>query len=375
MRDMLPSHGGQLQYIADKFAIPVSTLLDFSANINPEGPPLAVHTTLRQALDEPSVLTAYPELGETALRKAIARYAGVRPENIVVANGFVPLLDATLRAMAVRQCVLPVPAFIEYRRTLEHASVEIIAESLNPGSHFRYDIESLLNGSHDSVLLANPQNPTGILHNREILSDLTFRAAERNILVLLDEAFIDYCPEASLAVDAECHPNLIVFRSVTKFFGMPGLRVSYAVSSAKAVSRIQDLIAPWSITTLASRAAAAAMEDGQYISQTKMLNNQRRAWLDHALKELSLRPESSSANFILFQLPLRIDPIAFWRRMIEEHSIVLRLCSNYEAFRGGYLRTAVRSESENQELIKALRQTLLSFKASVEVISEETMKG
>lgn len=364
-----PLHGGQLQQIAASFGIPASSLLDFSANINPDGPPTVVHTALRQALNEPSMLTAYPDLTEPVLRKAVASYVGVGPENIVVANGFVPLLDATLRAMSVRQCMLPVPAFVEYRRTLARASVDVIAANLDTASNFQYDIGFLPNGSHDAVLLANPQNPTGVLHDRETMSDLTVQAAERGIRVLLDEAFIDYRSEASLAGDVERHPNLVVFRSVTKFFGMPGLRVAYAVSCADTASRIQDQIAPWSITTLASRAAAVALDDKDYISRTRTLNDRRRTWLDLELRKLALRPEQSSANFVLFRLPSGIDAATFWRRMIEEHRIVLRLCCDYEALPEGYLRAAVRGDSDNYDLIEALRRTLMSRQARAEAVS------
>jgi len=356
-----------MQHIADRFGIPASSLLDFSANINPDGPPAAVHSALRNSLNEPSVLTTYPELGETALRKSIAAYAVVEPENIAVANGFVPLLDAALRARSVRKCLVPVPAFIEYRRTLEHASVEVSTERLNPESGFRYQVDSLLNGSHDAILVANPQNPTGILHDRETLLDLSRRAAERNILILLDEAFVDYCAEASLAGNPERYRNLIVFRSVTKFFGMPGLRVAYAVSCGRTISQLQDQVAPWSITTLASPAAAAALEDRDYIGCTRALNERRKKELSRALNELSLETQPSAANFLLFRLPSGVDGTSFWKHMIEEHRIVLRLCSDYEGLPEGYLRAAVRSESENRDLIRALKQTLMSFAAESEI--------
>ncbi len=356
----LPLHGGQLRQIAKSFGIPDESLLDFSANINPAGPPIGVYAELRKALDDPSVLTTYPELKETSLRNALAAYVGVEPENIAVANGFVSLLDAALRALSVRQCRLPVPAFIEYRRTLTNASVEISPAGLNPESGFQYDIEFLLQGSHDVILLANPQNPTGILHDRKTILEFTRRAAERGITVFLDEAFVDYCSEASLVGDVERHPNLVVFRSVTKFFGMPGLRVAYAVSSVNTIARIQEQIAPWSITTLASCAAAVALADKDYICQTLELNEQRKSWLDHELQKLSLHVEPSSANFVLFRLPSGIDERTFWKRMIEEHHIVLRLCRDYEALPEGYLRAAVRSDSENHKLVEALQQTLMS---------------
>src|SRR5271163_166219 len=123
MNEALPIHGGQLQTLAEPFNIPVSQFVDFSANINPDGPPPTVLSTLRASLDDLSVLTSYPDLRENDLTQSIARYAGVSSERVVVANGFVPLLEAILRILPIRSCLLPVPAFVEYRKTLARAQV------------------------------------------------------------------------------------------------------------------------------------------------------------------------------------------------------------------------------------------------------------
>ena len=363
MTRLVPLHGGQLQQIAEAFGIPVSDILDFSANINPEGPPAAVFSTLRESLDDPSVLTHYPEIGESALRNAIARYTGVSSENIAVANGFVPLLESALCALSIRECLLPVPAFVEYRRTLARARVGAISHVLTPESGFSYDIDALLSGSHDAVLLANPQNPSGILCGRDVLLELTAKAAGRNIYILLDEAFIDYCPQSSLTQEINRFSNLIVLRSVTKFFGIPGLRVAYAVANSNASVALQEATAPWSITTLASRAVCAALSDKEYSNHSRMLNQDRRARLRKNLEALALCTESSAANFLLFRLPPYLDADEFWKRMILDHQIVLRQCANYDGLPDGYLRAAVRNDQENARLVEALAQTLARWKA------------
>jgi threonine-phosphate decarboxylase len=351
-------HGGQLQQIAERFGVRLADLLDFSANINPEGPPAAVFSTLRQSLDDLSVLTNYPEIGEPALRSALSTYTGVRSENIAVANGFVPLLEAALRALPIRKCLLPVPAFLEYRRTLTLARVEVIPHVLTPESDFSYDIDAVLRGSHDAILLANPQNPSGVLCARNVLLELTAKAAERDLFLLLDEAFIDYCPEASLTEAINRFPNLIVFRSVTKFFGMPGLRVAYAAANFRTSAMLHETIPPWSITTLASRAVCAALGDEVYADHSRALNQERRIRLKKDLEALSLRTEPSAANFLLFRLPSFVDAAEFWERMVLDQQIVLRQCANYEVLPDRYLRAAVRNDQENSRLVEALAQTL-----------------
>jgi threonine-phosphate decarboxylase len=362
MMEFRPLHGGQLQRIAERFGMPRAELIDFSANLNPEGPPAGVLSCLRGSLDNalgnPSIITDYPDLDELELRQALVGYVSVRPENIAVANGFVPLLDATLQILPIRHCLVPVPAFVEYRRAIERSRVEMIPYALDADSGFSCDAgdlgKSCFSKSCGAILLANPQNPSGVLSPRDELLRIAEEASERNIFFLIDEAFIDYCPETSLAREIDRFPNLIVFRSVTKFFGMAGLRVAYAVANADLCKQIQESIAPWSITSLASLAARIAVQDQAYARSTIALNKVRRERMHVAIAKLGIHVYPSAANFLLLRLPGSIDCQQFWQRSIREHRIVLRNCSNYEGLGDGHLRAAVRTEAENERLIEAL---------------------
>lgn len=353
--EVQPLHGGQLHQIADRFSVPVSELLDFSANINPDGPPAAVVPGLLASLDDASILTNYPDMDEVALRRSVARYAGVRSANVAVANGFVPLLDTALRVLPVRKCLVPVPAFVEYRRALERSRAEMTPHILNADSDFSCDVSDLSSGSCDTILLANPQNPTGVLFSRDTICRIIGMASERNISVLLDEAFIDYSPENSFASEVDRFPNLIVFRSVTKFFGMAGLRVAYAVAHPEACERLRASIPPWSISTLASLAAGLAVQDERYRRQTIAINRERRLRMLTALQSLGIHVYPSAANFLLLRLPGSVDSGQMWDRLIRKQRIVLRHCANYEGLGFGHLRAAVRSGPENERLIDALR--------------------
>jgi threonine-phosphate decarboxylase len=350
----LPAHGGQLRQISETFGIPAAELLDFSANINPEGPPPSVFPILRSSLDDPSILTQYPDLQYAELKQAIVRYAGTSAQHIAVANGFVPLLDAVLRTLPIRRCLLPIPAFIEYRRALTRAGIEISPYQLKPQSCFNYEPDAMLTGDHDAILLANPQNPSGVCQEREFMIDLIRRAAHRGIYVLLDEAFVDYVPEHSLTNYTDRFANLVVFRSVTKFHGMPGMRVAYAVMNPKLSQLLDDHLAPWPVTTLASVAVSTALADQPYAGRTRALNIELRTSLKRDIEGLGLVTYPSAANFILFQLPCGADPVEFWQRMIVDQHIVLRDCANYEALPAGHFRAAIRKEEENRRLVKAL---------------------
>ena len=367
-RDAVPLHGGQMLQIADRFNIPASQLIDFSANINPDGPPAAVMSSLRACLEDTSMLTTYPNLEETALKQSIAEYCGISPRNIVVANGFVQLLECALRVLKVKRCLLPVPAFVEYGRSLTRVGVEVGTNHLKSGHNFGYDIDVLLNGDHDAILLANPQNPSGILTSKAFLCELVSRCAAKKISVFLDEAFIDYSPFDSLTPIAHQYANLIVFRSVTKFHGIPGLRVAYATASGGIAQALHENLPPWPITTLASRAVAAALQDHLFNEEGRTRNERRRELLRNGFCALGIESFPGAANFLLIRLPADISAELFWRRMIVDHHIVLRDCSNYENLPAGFLRVAVRTEQENARLLHAISLTLPTAMRTLESV-------
>lgn len=356
------NHGGQLRQISERFGIPAFQLLDFSANINPQGPPPSVLQALQAALAAPAMLTSYPDLDGSELKSCIAASTDADASTLAVANGFVPLLESALRTLSVRRCVLPVPSFGEYRRTLERVGVEVTRYPLSQESGFSYDPERIIallkKGQHDAILLANPQNPTGAICDRTVLLQIIQEAARANVHVLLDEAFIDYASEHSVADQVEQFTTLTVFRSVTKFYAMPGLRIAYAISSSEHIPRLNRHLPPWPITTLASIGLCAALKDTAYTELTLATNREHKSSMSDQLRELGLNTYPSAANFLLLRLPDGIDAGECWQRLIAEYSIVLRECSNFETLRSGHLRCSVRAPDENVRLVSAFRGLL-----------------
>jgi threonine-phosphate decarboxylase len=368
-----PVHGGQLRQIAARYGVHAERLVDFSANINPAGAPASVMKALQQALAAPATLVAYPDLELTELKMALATSTSVQPENIAVANGFVPLLEAALRSLKIERCLLPVPSFGEYRRTLENVGAAVVPYFLSQEGNFRYEpdalLHALLEGRCDALLLANPQNPSGILCDVGQMQRLIERATQRGVTVLLDEAFIDYVPAQSLLRLAIEKSNLVVFRSVTKFFAIPGLRVAYAVGSASFVRDLNRSIAPWPVTTFASDAVCAALQDEAYAKESRLANDEHRAWLELALAKLAIATYGSSTNFLLLRFPVEVDVHLLWERMIVEEQIVLRSCTNFEGLAAGHLRSAVRSDSENERLIRGLERVLVRMKEELSALA------
>jgi threonine-phosphate decarboxylase len=205
------------------------------------------------------------------------------------------------------------------------------------------------------LLLANPQNPSGVLLPADGMRALIARAAQAGLRVLVDEAFIDYVPNESITEDAPMASHLVVFRSVTKFFAVPGLRVAFAVSNEAWTEAIRRRVAPWAITSLAARAVICGLADAAFAEASRERNDRRRAEMAAALKALGVPVYPGRANFLLFTVP---DAAALRERMITRHHIVLRSCANYESLDATYLRTAVRTEAENRLLLEALAREL-----------------
>ncbi len=351
----IPKHGGQLRQISERFRIPVHQLLDFSASIYPGGPPPSVIPTLVEALRHPAILRDYPDLESVELRDRLGLYAAVPPANILIANGVAPLISATIQALAVRRCLLPVPAFGEYRRIFENTAVEVHPFLLLPELDFRPDLEEMVseckrNGC-DALILTNP---SGFTFDGEQIRVMVEGAARKGIRVLLDEAFIDFVPGQSISPEVSKFSNLFVFRSLTKFFSMAGLRVGYMAAPQHLARSISNFLAPWSISSLAALAAISSLSDAEYVSRTVNQNRVEREWLAGELDSIGMKVFSGSANFLLFRLPITMHNADTWERLIVNHRTVVRNCGSFEGLDASYLRVAVRTRSENQRLVRAV---------------------
>jgi threonine-phosphate decarboxylase len=362
----VPAHGGQLRHIAEQFAVPIHELLDFSASIYPDGPPACVLEALNEVIHSPAILRDYPDLDLLELRIALGAYVATPPANILVANGVAPMIDATLSALQSRRCLLPVPAFGEYRRVLTKCAVEIYPYHLLPELDFRPDCAQLIGECQrrqcDTLLLSNPHNPSGITMSAENMKGIVQRAAENKIRVLLDEAFIDFVLEGSLSQDALTFPNLIVFRSLTKFFSMAGLRVAYLIAPEHVVRKISCNLAHWPISAIAAMAANRATKDSTHVTATILRNRQEREWLRAALLSLEMAVFPGGANYLLFRLPEQLRSKSVWERLIVDHRIVVRNCASFEGLDSSYMRVSVRNRADNELLIQALSSFVSSGK-------------
>ena len=360
--DFIPMHGGQLRGIAEWLHIPEESLRDFSASISPIPLGNGIVGALCESLRNRKVLAQYPDPEYVDLEQAIAQYGGVEPGSICIANGVMPLLDATLRALGLRKCLALVPAFGEYQRVLRACGVERRTLRLRERENFLPDPDAVMSEvayyGADSVLLANPHSPSSCLMLPGTLAQLQSALSTLGVTTILDEAFIDYSPELSLSGLASNVDGLVVLRSLSKFFAMPGLRVAYSVAHPKNRERIESILPMWPVDSLAASAARLALLDTALVGKTREANARERRWLSEQMIALGLQVFPGRANYLLVKLPEDIDGFTIWRGLIVERLVVVRNCATFEGLTTQYLRVAVGDRCANEVLVSALAHVL-----------------
>ncbi|MFT0814272.1 threonine-phosphate decarboxylase CobD [Synechococcus sp. OH20] len=376
-----PRHGGNQAWGAAIAGCSPEEILDFSASLNPLGPPASVLQALAQALSaaEPVVISRYPDPDYRDLRICLANHWAVEPEWIFVGNGAAELLTWAARDAQGQEVWLPQPAFGEYARALAAAGVTVKPLPFFPAQgspDFGLLQEPLpAAGKSSRVLwLNNPHNPTGrLLLQQEILPLLP--QFER---VVVDEAFMDFLPgdsprdPPSLSSDSSlsamprsqtviphlaAHPNTIVIRSLTKFFTLPGLRIGFAVGHPDHWRRWRQWRDPWSVNGLAAVAVAAALADENFRRRTL-------AWLptarEHLLSGLQALPGwdpwPGQANFVLARCPGSATQIQ--EKLLRQHRILVRDCLSFPELGERYLRIGLRTLPEQEQLLSACREIL-----------------
>ncbi|MFA5516677.1 MAG: threonine-phosphate decarboxylase CobD [Desulfuromonadales bacterium] len=349
-------HGGDIHRAARELGRPVEEILDFSASINPLGMPPEVR---RAAIAALSLAEHYPEPDAASLTHALAAHLQLPPSHLLPGSGSTELLYLFPRVIRPRRVLLVTPAFGEYARALRLAGTRIDTFPLAAEEDFRLDPERLLacvQPEHDLVLLANPGNPTGVVVAAATIEKIAVALRDRALLAV-DEAFIDFCPEHSVISRVPAHANLYVFRSLTKFYAIPGLRAGYLAGPAAGMDRLAAAAGPWRLSTPALAAGIACLSAEDYRRRSLSLIPQLREQLRRELRALDLPVYPAAANFLLIRAACR-EQAAAWIAALRASGILVRGCANFPPLDGRYFRVAVRSAAENSRLVTALRHSV-----------------
>lgn len=372
-----PVHGGNLAWAAALAGCPASAILDFSASISPLGPPESALDAIQAHL---SSLTAYPDPDYGELRTALGEALNVDPDWILPGNGSAELLTwAAWDLSKLSATYLVTPAFGDYWRALSAFGAKVLKCPLDlrlleaePVRRLVTDDLSVSNRSLVSpsfclpvplalnaergLLLNNPHNPTGLLFGREAILPYVKQFG----MVVVDEAFMDFLPpwEQETLIDAvEEFPNLVILRSLTKFYSLPGLRLGCAIAHPDILGRWQLLRDPWPVNALAAAAAAAVVRDTVFERQTWDWLPVARFELFEGLANLpGLQPIAGAANFLLVESSMSVSLIQ--KSLLERHRILIRDCLSFPELGDRFFRVAVRSRAENLRLIAGLAEVI-----------------
>jgi threonine-phosphate decarboxylase len=357
------SHGGDVWGFARKYNIPLEKVLDFSGPINFLGPaPKAVEAVQQQA----KLIRFYPDPNPVEFRTEIADYVGhgVDASNVILGNGSIELIYMITEAFPCGfKAVIPIPSFTEYEKAALRVGGEPVFVKLP--DDFSLDVESVKKAVTEDtriVSICNPHSPSGTLYSKEAVLDIVELCREKDVIVSVDENYIEFAEKGednTMAGYVKKYENLFVIRSVTKFYGMPGIRLGYGLATESLIDTLQTVRQPWSINSLACYATLAAFKDTAFIENTKRTVAEERVRFAEMLSEVGgLHVFPSVTNFLLVKILSDKVTATSLKEELAKEGLLIRDCSTFMGLDNRYFRVTVRAFKENLMLVDALKKAV-----------------
>jgi len=333
---MLYGHGD------DGYQFKADIVADFSTNVWYGGEPEGLKEHIFKSW---TTINKYPEVLAESLSKKISEHHGLQADNILVNSGSTESIYLVAQAFRQKKTAIVIPAFAEYEdaaKMFEHEVSFIDWQQLNPSTQIKTGL----------VFLCNPNNPTGevFINIEELLSN------NPKTIFVIDEAFIEFTLSINSSVSlVNKYKNLIILRSLTKAYAIPGLRLGYMVSSVEMINSIKQFKFPWSVN-------AIALETGKFIFDNypdiqlplKNLLKDKESFIN-ALEEAAVNVLTSHTHFFLAEL-INGEASALKQYLIKNHGILIRDASNFRGLKSGHFRIATLSAAKNQLLVNALKE-------------------
>lgn len=357
------SHGGDIWGFSRKYNIPLEEVLEFSGPINFMGPPPKAVEAVKQ---NARLIKFYPDPNPVEFKSAIAKYVGnnVKTENILLGNGSIELIYMITELLSKPfKAVIPVPSFSEYEKAALRLGGEIQFVKLPQNFSLEMDkIKASVTTDTKIMCICNPHSPSGTLYSKEEVIELVEFCQKKNIIFSIDENYIEFAEAGEVNTVAGMvkeYENLFVIRSVTKFYGMAGLRFGYAVAAEPLIEKLETVRQPWSINALASIATLAAFSDTEFIENTKQTIKKERANLSKKLGEIEgLQVYPSTTNFLLVKIKNRKINSTKLKELLAKEHILIRDCCTFVGLDDSYVRVTVRSAKDNQRLVDTIKKVL-----------------
>jgi threonine-phosphate decarboxylase len=320
--------------------------------------PPGARVAYRRAL---SRVVHYPEPYAETLTVALANYHNLDPTAILVGNGSTQLIYLVARTLAAQRVLLVAPLFSEHEVAFRLSGARIERFLLRPPA-FALSLERVrvaLTRDYDVLVLTNPNSPAGALTPRALVEELARMCRRARTKLVVDETFVDWVEGESLKQLATHSPQVIVLRSLTKFFALPGLRVGYLIAQPWLLKRLRAQLELWSVNAVAQEVAMACLQEPTFARRSREFMLQERAWLSAQLAAIKgLQPFPSQANFLLVQITAGVMDAPALVRVLAERNLLVRSCDDFPGLGKQFFRIAVRTRQENRRLLTALRTVL-----------------
>ena len=330
-------------------------VIDYSANINLRGIPQSV---IDAACEGVKMSTAYPDVECEELRKALSAEENIPAEYIRCGNGAADIIFGLVYALKPKKALLLAPSFYEYEQALRASGCQVDYYYLKEENGFVPDgglIDAIKNDT-DMLFICNPNNPTGVLSERDFLSEIAEKCKECNTYMILDECFIDLTGKQekyTLKEWLKVYDRLVILKAFTKLYAMPGLRLGYGLCRNKELmDLLRETSQPWSVSLPAQMAGVAALKEKEFVKESLAEIERQKERLLSGLKEMGIKVYGHGANYIFF----KASP-DFGAKCLEK-KIMIRDCGNYVGLEKGFYRIAVRGEKDNTTLLKVFREVL-----------------
>jgi len=333
-------------YAPNKVPCPI----DLSDNTNLYGVPPHAERAYREATA--SAITRYPALYASDLKGALAAYAGVEEKCIVTGCGSDDVLDSAVRAFCDPgdAVACPEPSFVMMPLFAKMNGLKALNIPLKSGD-YDIDADALLATKARIIYVCSPNNPTGTLASKAALEKVIEKAPG---VVILDEAYAEFCDQNYLK-DAATHGRLLVTRTLSKAFGLAGLRIGYGVGAPSLIGEVEKSRGPYKVNAGAERAAAAALrQDMDWVREKVADVIRNRARLTEALKGLGLSPVPSFANFVFVKVPKSATEID---KAMRQRGVAIRAFSGLPGV-GEALRIGLGPWEQVQAALDALKAVL-----------------
>ncbi|MBI5787610.1 MAG: threonine-phosphate decarboxylase [Candidatus Schekmanbacteria bacterium] len=349
-------HGGNRRRIMEEYHL--TQLIDFSVNLNPLGPPPQL---IEAVCSNINLIEEYPPEKPCRLEEMLAAGCGLFPENILVGNGSTEIIYLIPHLSGSGCGVVVTPAFSEYERACIAARRAVIFWPMEIDNGFACDWKGLFkeHGKKMGCLfIANPGNPAGNLLPKDQLLYLLEQAQEYDFLLVLDEAFLEFVEDSralTLISQVRGNPHLLVLRSITKFYAIPGLRLGYVAGNSQIIQSLKKLQPPWSVNYLSQTAGEAILTLDDYEESTRKLVSAQRELIYRALSQHPwFAPYPSAANYHMVKITksgLTADKL---QMDLIRRGFLIRNCTNFRGLTDQHFRLAVRTPYENQALLAVL---------------------